>query len=93
MVGLGSYDVAMVITLFTIFTFRVLSPIKQQETPGDDIGPPSGFQRKGDSEKHCLCRITQTKLRWDCLYTVKTSDGRIINVKFCDYAQEEINNN
>jgi len=40
-VGLGSYDVAIVITLFTIFTFRVLSPIKQQTTPGDDIGPPS----------------------------------------------------
>jgi putative Mg2+ transporter-C (MgtC) family protein len=43
-VGLGSYDVAIVMTLFTIFTFRVLSPIKQQETPGDDIGPPSGSQ-------------------------------------------------
>ncbi len=41
-VGLGSYDVAIVVTLFTIFTFRVLSPVKQQETPGDDIGPPSG---------------------------------------------------
>jgi putative Mg2+ transporter-C (MgtC) family protein len=41
-VGLGSYDVAIVITLFTIFTFRGLSPIKQQKTPGDDIGPPSG---------------------------------------------------
>jgi putative Mg2+ transporter-C (MgtC) family protein len=39
-VGLGSYDVAIVITLFTISTFRVLSPIKQQGTPGDDIGPP-----------------------------------------------------
>ena len=43
-VGLGSYDVAIVITLFTIFTFRVLSPVKQQQTPGDDIGPPSGSQ-------------------------------------------------
>jgi putative Mg2+ transporter-C (MgtC) family protein len=43
-VGLGSYDVAIVITLFTIFTFRILSPIKQQETPGDDIGPPAGSQ-------------------------------------------------
>jgi putative Mg2+ transporter-C (MgtC) family protein len=43
-VCLGSYDVAIVIALFTIFTFRVLSPIKQQETPGDDIGPPSGSQ-------------------------------------------------
>jgi putative Mg2+ transporter-C (MgtC) family protein len=43
-VGLGSYDVAIVITLFMIFTFRVLSPIKQQETPGDDIGPPAGSQ-------------------------------------------------
>jgi len=41
-VGLGSYDVAIVVTLFTIFTFRVLSPVKQQETPGDDTGPPSG---------------------------------------------------
>jgi putative Mg2+ transporter-C (MgtC) family protein len=41
-VGLGSYDVAIVVTLFTIFTFRVLSPVKHQETPGDDIGPPSG---------------------------------------------------
>jgi putative Mg2+ transporter-C (MgtC) family protein len=27
--------------LFTIFTFRFLSPLKQQDTPGDDIGPPS----------------------------------------------------
>lgn len=41
-VGLGSYDVAIVVTLFIIFTFRVLSPVKQQETPRDDIGPPSG---------------------------------------------------
>jgi len=41
-VGLGSYDVAIVVTLFTIFTFRILPPVKQQETPGDDIGPPSG---------------------------------------------------
>jgi putative Mg2+ transporter-C (MgtC) family protein len=41
-VGLGSYDVAIVVTLFTIFTFRILSPAKQQEAPGDDIGPPSG---------------------------------------------------
>jgi putative Mg2+ transporter-C (MgtC) family protein len=40
-VGLGSYD-AIVVTLFTIFTFRVLSPVKHQETPGDDIVPPSG---------------------------------------------------
>ncbi|MBM6581698.1 MgtC/SapB family protein [Microvirga sp. BT689] len=40
-VGLGSYDVAIVITLFTIFTFRGLSPIKQQNVPGDDIDPPS----------------------------------------------------
>jgi putative Mg2+ transporter-C (MgtC) family protein len=30
--------------LFTIFTFRVLSPVKQQQTPGDDIGPPSQGQ-------------------------------------------------
>jgi putative Mg2+ transporter-C (MgtC) family protein len=37
-----SYDVAIVVTLFTIFTFRILSPAKQQEAPGDDIGPPSG---------------------------------------------------
>lgn len=41
-VGLGSYDVAIVITAFTIFTFRGLSPLKQQQQPGDDIGPPSG---------------------------------------------------
>ena len=40
--GLGSYDVAIVVTLFTIFTFRVLSPVKQQAMPGDDLGPPSG---------------------------------------------------
>ena len=33
MVGFGSYDVVIVMTLSTIFTFRVLSPIKQQETP------------------------------------------------------------
>jgi putative Mg2+ transporter-C (MgtC) family protein len=43
-VGLASYDVAIAITLFTIFTFRVLSPAKQQQMPGDDIGPPSGSQ-------------------------------------------------
>ena len=43
-VGLGSYDVAIVIMLFTIFTFRVLSPVKHQQTPGDDIGPPSQGQ-------------------------------------------------
>jgi putative Mg2+ transporter-C (MgtC) family protein len=41
-VGLGSYDVAVVIAAFTIFTFRGLSPLKQQQQPGDDIGPPSG---------------------------------------------------
>ncbi|ANY84917.1 transporter (plasmid) [Microvirga ossetica] len=41
-VGLGSYDVAIVVTLFTIFTFRVLSPVKQQKTPDDDLGSPSG---------------------------------------------------
>ena len=41
-VGLGSYDVAVVVTLFTIFTFRVLSPAKQQKEPDDDIGQPSG---------------------------------------------------
>src|SRR5688500_6015638 len=41
-VGLGSYDVAVVVTAFTIFTFRGLSPLKQQKQPGDDIGPPSG---------------------------------------------------
>jgi putative Mg2+ transporter-C (MgtC) family protein len=40
-VGFGSYDVAIVVTLFTIFTFRVLTPVKQK-TPADDIGPPSG---------------------------------------------------
>jgi putative Mg2+ transporter-C (MgtC) family protein len=41
-VGLGSYDVAVVVTAFTIFTFRGLSPLKQQQQQGDDIGPPSG---------------------------------------------------
>ena len=40
-VGLGSYDVAVMIALFTIFTFRGLSPLKTQRQPGDDIGPPS----------------------------------------------------
>ncbi len=40
--GLGSYDAAIVVTLFTILTFRILSLVKQQKTPGDDIGPPSG---------------------------------------------------
>ena len=30
---IGWHDVAIVITLLTIFTFRVLSPIKQQEPP------------------------------------------------------------
>jgi putative Mg2+ transporter-C (MgtC) family protein len=39
-VGLGSYDVAIVIALFTMFTFRGLSPIKAQASPGDDLGPP-----------------------------------------------------
>jgi putative Mg2+ transporter-C (MgtC) family protein len=40
-VGLGSYDVAVVIAIFTILTFRGLSPLKQQKQPGDDIGPPA----------------------------------------------------
>jgi putative Mg2+ transporter-C (MgtC) family protein len=39
-VGLGSYDVAIVVTAFTIFTFRGLSPLKEQKQPGDDLGPP-----------------------------------------------------
>jgi putative Mg2+ transporter-C (MgtC) family protein len=43
-VGLGSYDVAIVVTMFTIFTFRILFPVKQQKTPDDDIGSPSGSQ-------------------------------------------------
>jgi putative Mg2+ transporter-C (MgtC) family protein len=38
-VGLGSYDVAVVIMLFTILTFRGLSPAKQQRTHDDDTGP------------------------------------------------------
>ena len=41
-VGLGSYDVAVVIAVITILTFRGLSPLKQQKTPGDDVGPPEG---------------------------------------------------
>ena len=41
-VGLGSYDVAVVITGFTIFTFWGLSPLNQQQQPGDDLGPPAG---------------------------------------------------
>jgi putative Mg2+ transporter-C (MgtC) family protein len=40
-VGLGSYDVALVITAFTISTFRGLSPFKHQGRPEDDIGPPT----------------------------------------------------
>lgn len=40
-VGLGSYDVAIVVTAFTIFTFRGLSPLKEQRHP-DDIGSPNG---------------------------------------------------
>src|SRR3954454_6201460 len=39
-VGLGSYDVAIVIALFTIATYRFLSPLKDQASPDDDIGPP-----------------------------------------------------
>jgi putative Mg2+ transporter-C (MgtC) family protein len=38
-VGLASYDVAIVISLFTYFTFRGLSPLKQQQPPEDEIGP------------------------------------------------------
>jgi putative Mg2+ transporter-C (MgtC) family protein len=37
-VGLGSYDVAIVIALFTYFTFRGLSPLKQQQPPADEMG-------------------------------------------------------
>jgi len=37
--GLASYNVAIVIALFTIFTFRGLSPLKQHKQPGDDIAP------------------------------------------------------
>jgi putative Mg2+ transporter-C (MgtC) family protein len=36
-VGLGSYDVAIVIALFTYFTFRGLSPLKQQQPPADEM--------------------------------------------------------
>ncbi len=38
-VGLGSYDVAIAIAVFTIFTFRGLSPLKQQKPPTQDTPP------------------------------------------------------
>jgi putative Mg2+ transporter-C (MgtC) family protein len=41
-VGLGSYEVAIAIAVITILTFRGLSPLKQQQSPGDDVGPPAG---------------------------------------------------
>ena len=41
-VGLGSYDVAIVIALFTILTFRGLSLIKEQKSSGDDIRTAAG---------------------------------------------------
>jgi putative Mg2+ transporter-C (MgtC) family protein len=41
-VGLETYDVAVVITAFTLFTFRGLSPLKHQKQPEDEIGPPRG---------------------------------------------------
>jgi putative Mg2+ transporter-C (MgtC) family protein len=40
-VGLGSYDVAVVIAAFTIFTFRGLSPLKQAKPPEDETPPPA----------------------------------------------------
>jgi putative Mg2+ transporter-C (MgtC) family protein len=40
-VGLGSYDVAFVVTAFTLFTFRGLSPLKHQKEPEDEISPPA----------------------------------------------------
>lgn len=40
-VGLGAYDVAVVITGFTLFTFRGLSPLKHQHQPEDEMAPPS----------------------------------------------------
>jgi putative Mg2+ transporter-C (MgtC) family protein len=43
-IGLGSYDVAIVIALFTSFTFHGLSPLKHQKSPEDDISPPSSSQ-------------------------------------------------
>ncbi len=41
-VGLGSYDVAIVIALFTILSFRGLSLIKEQKSSGDDIRTAAG---------------------------------------------------
>jgi len=37
-VGLGSYDVAIMIASFTILTLRLLSPLKPQSPPGEDQG-------------------------------------------------------
>jgi putative Mg2+ transporter-C (MgtC) family protein len=42
--GLGIYDVAVVIALFTSFTVRGLCPLKHQKPPEDDISPPSSSQ-------------------------------------------------
>ena len=41
-VGLGSFDVAVAIAVFTLFTFRGLSPLKHQKQPRDEMGPPAG---------------------------------------------------
>ena len=39
-VGLGSYGLAIAVTVFTIATFRGLSPLKQDHEPGDGPDEP-----------------------------------------------------
>jgi putative Mg2+ transporter-C (MgtC) family protein len=39
-VGLGAYDVAVVVSIFTFATLRFLAPLKRPRRPGDD--PPAG---------------------------------------------------
>ena len=39
-VGLGAYDVAVVVSIFTFATLRFLAPLKRPQRPGDN--PPAG---------------------------------------------------
>lgn len=49
-VGLGSYDVAIAIAVFTIFTFRGLSPLKNRKPPAPNPHAEAPQRREGDEK-------------------------------------------
>ena len=38
-IGLGSYDVGLVLTVFTLLTFWIMAPLKPDENERDDEAP------------------------------------------------------